>query len=233
VGDVVRANDASSSVVTIHQLRPIRVRFTIPQTDMSELQGEHRHDVTVSVVKDDSDSTSDVGTLAFVDYQVDAATGTLLLKGEFANADGELWPGAFVRVRLKLHEQQGATVVPTAAVNSSQSGTYVYVLKADTTVDLRKVTVSRSWQDLSIVAAGVEPGETVVTDGQVRLSPGAKAAIRMPGGPGGGESRAGGETGNGKQAGGKAGPGGASRQASAGGAHTAGGSAPVSSDTQR
>ena len=233
VGDVVRANDASSSVVTIHQLRPIRVRFTIPQTDMSELQGEHRHDVTVSVVKDDSDSTSDVGTLAFVDNQVDAATGTLLLKGEFANADGELWPGAFVRVRLKLHEQQGATVVPTAAVNSSQSGTYVYVLKADTTVDLRKVTVSRSWQDLSIVAAGVEPGETVVTDGQVRLSPGAKAAIRMPGGPGGGESRAGGETGNGKQAGGKAGPGGASRQASAGGAHTAGGSAPVSSDTQR
>jgi len=99
------------------------------------------------------------------------------------------------------------------------------------------VTVSRSWQDLSVVAAGLEPGETVVTDGQVRLSPGAKAAIRMPGGagPGGGEPRAGGETGNGKQGGapGKAGPGGANRQASAGGTHAAGGGAPVSSDTQR
>src|SRR5689334_14511572 len=105
VGDVVRANDASSAVVTIHQLKPIRVRFTIPQTDMSELQGEHRRDVRVYVVKDDSDSSSAEGSLAFVDNQVEVATGTLLLKGEFANADGELWPGAFVRVRLKLHEQ--------------------------------------------------------------------------------------------------------------------------------
>ena len=237
VGDVVRANDASSAVVTILQLRPIRVRFTIPQTDMSELQGEHRRDVKVYVVKDDSDSSRAEGSLAFVDNQVEVATGTLLLKGEFANADGELWPGAFVRVRLKLHEQDGATVVPTAAVNNSQSGTFIYVVKPDTTVDLRKVTVSRSWQDLSVVAAGLEPGETVVTDGQVRLSPGAKAAIRMPGGagPGGGEPRAGGETGNGKQGGapGKAGPGGANRQASAGGTHAAGGGAPVSSDTQR
>ena len=237
VGDVVRANDASSAVVTILQLRPIRVRFTIPQTDMSELQGEHRRDVKVYVVKDDSDSSRAEGSLAFVDNQVEVATGTLLLKGEFANADGELWPGAFVRVRLKLHEQDGATVVPTAAVNNSQSGTFIYVVKPDTTVDLRKVTVSRSWQDLSVVAAGLEPGETVVTDGQVRLSPGAKAAIRMPGGagPGGGEPRAGGETSNGKQGGapGKAGPGGANRQASAGGTHAAGGGAPVSSDTQR
>ena len=231
VGDVVRANEAASAVVTIHQLRPIRVRFTIPQTDMSELQGEHRRDVSVYVVKDDTDSASAEGSLAFVDNQVDVATGTLLLKGEFANTDAELWPGAFVRVRLKLHEQQGATVVPTAAVNNSQSGAYIYVLKPDTTVDLRKVTVSRSWQDLSIVAAGVEPGETVVTDGQVRLSPGAKAAIRMPGGASpGGEPRAGG-------AGGAAGdkPGGkrANRQASAGGTQAGGGGAPVSGETQR
>ena len=238
VGDVVRANDATSTVVTIHQLRPIRVRFTIPQTDMSELQGEHRRDVKVYVVKDASDSASAEGALAFVDNQVDVASGTLLLKGEFANADGELWPGAFVRVRLKLHEQEGATVVPTEAVNNSQSGTFIYVVKPDTTVDLRKVTVSRSWQDLSVVAAGLEPGETVVTDGQVRLSPGAKAAIRMAGGaaPGGGAPpQAGGETGNGKQGGApaKAGPGSANRPASAGGAHAAGGSAPVSSDTQR
>lgn len=233
VGDVVRANEAASAVVTIHQLRPIRVRFTIPQTDMSELQGEHRRDVRVYVVKDDSDSASAEGSLAFVDNQVDVATGTLLLKGEFANTDAELWPGAFVRVRLKLHEQQGATVVPTTAVNNSQSGTYIYVVKADTTVDLRKVTVSRSWQDLSVVAAGLSPGETVVTDGQVRLSPGAKAAIRVPGGAGpGGEQRAGagGEKQEGKSA---------NRQASAGGAHTGApgkagpGSAPVSGETQR
>jgi multidrug efflux system membrane fusion protein len=113
-------------------------------------------------------------------------------------------------------------------VNNSQSGTYVYVVKSDTTVDMRKVTVSRSWQDLSIVSAGLEPGEIVVTDGQVRLSPGAKAAIRVPAGAGGGEQRAAGPGGG--KPGGK---GGANRQASAGGAHTAGGGAPVSSETQR
>ena len=230
VGDVVRANETASSVVTIHQLRPIRVRFTIPQTDMAELQGERRRDVRVYVVKDDSDSASAEGSLAFVDNQVDAASGTLLLKGEFANAGDELWPGAFVRVRLKLHEQLGATVVPTSAVNNSQSGPYCYVVKADTTVEMRPVSVVRSWQDLSIVAAGVSPGETVVADGQVRLSPGAKAAIRVPAGAGGGEQRAGGAgRPNEAQPGGGRG---AQRQASAGGSRSGGG-APVSSETQR
>ena len=228
VGDVVRANEAASAVVTIHQLRPIRVRFTIPQTDMAELQGEHRRDVRVVIVKDDTDSASPEGSLAFVDNQVEAASGTLLLKGEFANTDGELWPGAFVRVRLKLHEQQGATVVPTAAVNNSQSGTYCYVVKADTTVEMRKVTVTRSWQDLSVVASGIETGEIVVTDGQVRLSPGAKALIRMPAGSGGGEPRA---TGPGE--GNPGGQGGTNHKSSAGGTRTASGSAPAASETQR
>ena len=231
VGDVVRGNEAASSVVTIHQLRPIRVRFTIPQANMSELQGERRRDVRVYVVKDDSDSASAEGSLAFVDNQVEVASGTLLLKGEFANADDELWPGAFVRVRLKLHEQLGATVVPTSAINNSQSGPYCYVVKSDTTVEMRPVSVVRSWQDLSIVAAGVSPGETVVTDGQVRLSPGAKAAIRVPGGAGGGEQRAGGAgRPNEAQPGGGRG---AQRQASAGGSRSGGGGAPVSSETQR
>jgi len=235
VGDVVRANETASAVVTINQLRPIRVRFTIPQGDMSDLQGEQRRDVSVYVVHDDTDSASAEGTLAFIDNQVDVASGTLLLKGEFPNQDASLWPGAFVRVRLKLHEQQGATVVPTAAVNNSQSGSYIYVVKSDSTVEMRPVNVMRSWQDLSVVASGIQPGETVVTDGQVRLSPGAKALIRMPGGAGGGEQRAGGETGNGKQAGapGKPGANGAKRQAAAGGAHAGGGSTPVSSETQR
>jgi len=180
VGDVVRANDPSSAIVTIHQLRPIRVRFTIPQADMSQLQGERPHDVRVYVVHDDSDSAKAEGSLAFVDNQVDAASGTLMLKGEFANQDASLWPGAFVRVRLQLHEQQGATVVPTAAVNNSQSGSYCYVVKPDTTVELRPVSVSRSWQDLTVIASGLAAGETVVTDGQVRLSPGAHALVRTP-----------------------------------------------------
>jgi len=185
VGDVVRANDPSSAVVTIHQLKPIRVRFTIPQADMGALQGERQHDVRVYVVHDDTDSARAEGSLAFVDNQVDQASGTLMLKGEFANQDAALWPGAFVRVRLQLHEQQGATVVPTAAVNNSQSGSYCYVVKPDTTVELRPVNVSRSWQDLTVIASGLAAGETVVTDGQVRLSPGARALIRAPQAAGG------------------------------------------------
>ena len=180
VGDVVRANDPSTAVVTIHRLHPIRVRFTIPQTDMAELQGERRRYIRVRVTAVGSDSAGAEGSLAFVDNQVEAASGTLLLKGEFANTDESLWPGAFVRVRLRLHEQQGAVVVPASAVNSSQSGTYAYVVKPDTTVELRPVTVARSWQNLSVIASGLAPGETVVTDGQVRLSPGARAAIRSP-----------------------------------------------------
>jgi len=214
-------------VVTINQLKPIRVRFTIPQGDMRELQGERQRDVSVYVVRGDADSAVAAGGLAFVDNQVDAASGTLLLKGEFANQDASLWPGAFVRVRLKLHEQQGATVVPTQAVNNSQSGAYIYVVKPDTTVELRPVSVSRSWRDLSIVASGLSPGEVVVTDGQVRLSPGARAAIRMPAGGAGSEPRAGAPA--------PAGHGGAGspRQASATGARTAGGTPPAGGDTQR
>jgi membrane fusion protein, multidrug efflux system len=83
-----------------------------------------------------------------------------------------------VRVRLRLFDQDGATVVPSAAVSSSQSGPYLFVVKADTTVEARPVRVDRTYRDLSVIASGVAPGETVVTDGQLRLSPGAKAVIR-------------------------------------------------------
>jgi multidrug efflux system membrane fusion protein len=197
VGDVVRENDPANPLVTIHQLRPIRVRFTIPQSGLSEVRGERRRDVRVRVFAGVSDSTGENGTLAFVDNQVDAASGTLLLKGEFANRDASLWPGAFVRVRLQLREQQGATVVPISAVSNSQSGSYCYVVKPDTSVELRPVTVARTWQGLSVVASGLTPGETVVTDGQVRLTPGARASIRSGPTPAGGPATPGAATSSG------------------------------------
>lgn len=178
VGDVVRANDPASALVTIHRLRPIRVRFTIPQAHIAEVRGERQRDVRVRVFSGLSDSAGRDGALAFVDNQVDPASGTLLLKGEFPNQDAALWPGAFVRVRVQLREQHGATVVPASAVTNSQSGPYCYVVRSDTTVELRPVTVARSWRELTVVSAGLSPGETVVTDGQVRLTPGAKAVIR-------------------------------------------------------
>ena len=132
------------------------------------------------------------GQLTFIDNAVDPASGTLLLKAEAPNRDGRLWPGQFVRVRLNLYERAGAIVVPAAAVTNSQQGSFLYVVKPDTTVEVRPVTVERTWRELAVIASGVEAGEIVVTDGQVRLSPGARALIRnapgvaTAGGAGGG-----------------------------------------------
>lgn len=192
VGDVVRPNDPTNPVVTLHQLRPIRVRFTVPQSSLPEIRGERRRDVTVRVAPSSSDSVWTTGTLAFVDNQVDAATGTVLLKGEFANRDGALWPGAFVTVRLRLRQQKHALVVPSTAITNSQSGTFCYVVLPDTTVEVRPVGVTRTYAGLAVIERGLKAGDVVVTDGQVRLSPGARASIRDPkaasagpGGPGG------------------------------------------------
>jgi multidrug efflux system membrane fusion protein len=180
-GDLVRAN--TSPLVSINRLRPIRVRFTVSQSDLPEVRrarggGPARVDIAPS----ETDSTWISGTLAFVDNAVDAASGTLLLKAETANRDGALWPGQFVRVRLRLYDQAGAVVVPAAAVTSSQKGPYCYVVAPDTTVEMRPVTVQRTWRDLAVIASGLKSGETVVTDGQLRLSPGARAVIRNPAG---------------------------------------------------
>ncbi len=192
VGDVVRPSDPTNPVVSIHQLRPIRVAFTIPQTDLEALRGERRAGVRVLATTEASDTAWAVGQLAFVDHEVDAATGTVLLKGEFANTDGALWPGAFARVRLRLRDEAGAIVVPAAAVGTSQSGSYSYVLRPDSTVEMRSVKVARTWRGLAVIAFGLRPGEQVVTDGQVRLSPGARATIRpapATGAPAAGEAR--------------------------------------------
>ncbi len=176
VGDLLREN--GNALVTINQVRPIRVAFTVPQSDLAELRSRLRGGLRVDVSPAESDSAWIEGRLVFVDNQVDPASGTLLLKGEFPNRSAVLWPGEFVRVRLRLAEQADAIVVPTVAISQSQQGTYCYVLKADSTVEARPVRVARSWRELSVVAQGVGPGETVVTDGQLRLSPGAKAVVR-------------------------------------------------------
>jgi multidrug efflux system membrane fusion protein len=181
-GDVVRANDSTTPLVTIKQIRPIRVRFTVTQADLPEVRRHRDRPPRVEIAPGEGDSVWIEGRLAFVDNAVDAASGTLLLKAECANRDGALWPGEFVRVRLRLYEQPGATVVPSAAVSSSQRGSYCYVVKPDTTVEVRPVTVQRVWRELSVIASGVSAGETVVTDGQLRLSPGAKGAVRSAAG---------------------------------------------------
>ncbi len=188
-GDVVRANDSTAPLVTIKQIQPIRVRFTVTQADLPEVRRPRPKPPRVEIARADGDSVWIEGRLAFIDNAVDEASGTLLLKAETPNRDGALWPGQFVRVRLRLYEQPGAIVVPTAAVSNSQRGAYCYVMKPDTTVELRTVTVERVWRDMSVIASGVTAGETVVTDGQLRLSPGAKGVVRSAAGSGEGTTR--------------------------------------------
>lgn len=180
LGDLVRANDATP-LLTIHNITPARVRFTVPQDDLPALQARIGPGTRVEVAPAaGDDSTWIAGKLVFVDNAVDAASGTILLKAEFANRDGALWPGTFVRVRLVLDEQADAVVVPAVAVTKGQQGAFAYVVRPDTTVEVRPVTVARAWRDWVVIGAGLRPGETVVTDGQLRLSDGAKAVVRTP-----------------------------------------------------
>ena len=147
------------------------------------------------------------GRVSFIDNAVDATTGTIKLKATFANTDQGLWPGLFVQVMMALTEEENAIVVPAPAVQPSASGQYVYVVKADRTAEVRPVVVARQFGEEMIIAKGLAEGEEVVTDGQLRLTPGAQVSIAGPRGGGnpeegsGGGARGGGRRGNGRAGG--------------------------------
>lgn len=177
-GNVVRGG--SDPLVSIVQMRPILVRFPVPATNLPALR-ERRGQQLRTIVMPARDSAASVeGVLSFVDNQVDTSTGTVLLKAQFSNRDGGLWPGEFVSVTLELGVQNDAIVVPSQAVMQGQQGTYVFVVNNDGTASSQPVTVQRTLDSLSVIA-GVPVGALVVTDGQLRLTPNAKVDIR--GGP--------------------------------------------------
>jgi multidrug efflux system membrane fusion protein len=180
VGDYVRAA-TSEPLVTILEPHPIRVRFTIPERDVPLLQRHLRAGPRVEIRP--GIGAPREGKLIFVDNAVDPVSGTLLLKGEFANADGSLVPGQFVDVRLILYVAERALVIPAQAVSTGQQGPYVYVVQPDSTVAVRPVEIEHTQDELAVVRSGLEPGEPVVTDGQLRLSPGARVVIRAAAAP--------------------------------------------------
>ncbi len=176
-GNIVTAN--SMELMTINKVQPIYVTFSVPEAQLPAVkkymaQGKLR----VTATPQDDPTSAETGTLTFVDNNVDMTTGTIKLKGTFPNTDRKLWPGQFVRVVLRLATQPNALVVPNQAVQTGQDGTFVFVMKPDRKVEARPVvTGARLDQDL-VIESGLEPNETVVTEGQLRLAPGMRVQVR-------------------------------------------------------
>src|SRR5229473_837874 len=176
-GNLVRAS-AADPLVVIHQLRPILVRFAVPEQYLGDIQRYRQNRLPVFVSPSKTDTVYQEGLLTFVDNSVDTTTGTVLLKGEFANRETALWPGEFLGVRLQLYIEQQALVVPAQAVMTGQQGTYVFVLNQDGTARSQPVTVERAAGAYAVISRGVRPGDEVVTDGQVRLVSGAAVEVK-------------------------------------------------------
>jgi membrane fusion protein, multidrug efflux system len=178
-GNMIKANDVPA-LVNINQVEPIYVTFTVPQQYLAEVKQYARAGSLPVQVVIPSDTRGPVaGKLSFIDNQVDSTTGTIKLKGIFQNRDRRLWPGQFVDAYLTLKTQANAIVIPAQAVQNGQQGTFVFVIKEDSTVEARPVTTGESQQGLVIVQKGLAAGERIVTDGQLRLVPGSKVQIKQ------------------------------------------------------
>jgi len=187
-GDLIRANDANGLLVTVHQISPINVTFSVPQQYFGSLvQYRAQGALKIKVTPPGPDDRPEEGELTFMDNTVDVSTGTLKLKGTFPNPKQRLWPGQFATVTLTLAAPEVITVA-SSALQTSQAGQHVFVVKEDKTAELRPVTVERLAGPLAVIAKGLTEGETVVTDGQLRVIPGRPVEIKIAGATGGGKS---------------------------------------------
>jgi multidrug efflux system membrane fusion protein len=179
-GNVVKANDVGNPLVVINRVHPILVAFSVPEQELDRIK-RYRASGTLRVEAAPQGPGAGPpvrGELSFVNNTVDPATGTIQLKASFENRDNALWPGQFVGVVLTLTTQAGATVVPTRAIQTGQQGPYVFVVKPDSTVESRPVAPGITDGPDTVVAAGVAPGDQVVTDGQLRLAPGTRVDVK-------------------------------------------------------
>ncbi|ABQ26551.1 efflux RND transporter periplasmic adaptor subunit [Geotalea uraniireducens] len=179
-GNLVKANDVPV-LVTINQINPVYVTFSVPENDLLEIKkymAGGRLKVAAAIPNDVR--PPETGTISFLDNMVDSTTGTIKLKGTFVNAERRLWPGQFVNVIVVLTTRPDSVVVPTQAIQTGQQGPFVFVVKADKSVELRQVTVGTALNGETVIEKGVQSGETVVIDGQLRLMPGVKIEIKQP-----------------------------------------------------
>jgi len=178
LGNLVKAND-TPFLVQLNQITPIYVTFTVPEASLSQVRKYVSNDVKV-IARPKGQGATDVaeGNLTFIDNGVDPTTGTVKLKGTFNNKDRRLWPGEFVDVSVNLSVTKNAIIIPTKAVQTGQQGDYVYVIKQDNTAEARPVTTAGTYQNVTLIAKGVNAGETVVVDGQMRVIPNGKVAVQ-------------------------------------------------------
>ena len=186
VGNMVHAADPNGLLV-ITQLQPIAVIFSLPQDNLQAVsQHMNKGRLAVDAYSRDDQTKIATGFLTTIDNQIDTTTGTGKLKAVFENRDRSLWPNQFVNIHLLLEVRKNNTVVPSAAIQRGPQGTYVFTVKPDKTAEMRNVTVSISQADFVAISQGLQPGETVVTDGLDKLQPGTKVEIRSGGGQNGG-----------------------------------------------
>jgi multidrug efflux system membrane fusion protein len=182
-GNVVKAND--TVLVTINKLTPINASFTIPEKELPQLK-LHMAAGTVAVAAEVPGSVTgkETGAVSFLDNTVDPTTGTIRLKAVFGNARKQLWPGQFVNLSITLALKKNAVVVPSQAIQTGQRGQFVFVVKPDATAELRQVVAGPVVQGVTVVEKGLQLGEQVVVDGQMRVVPGGKIEVKQPDRPG-------------------------------------------------
>ena len=177
-GNLIKAN-ADNPMVIINQIQPINVTFSVPEQYLPKIKKYiATKKLKVEAFTPQEEKSPVEGVLTFIDNTVDISTGTIKLKGTFANKEKRLWPGQFVNVVLTLSIQPDAVVVPSRAIQTGQAGEYVFVVKNDLTVESRPVTVDRTMNGEAVIQKGLAPGEKIVTDGQLRLIPGVKVVIK-------------------------------------------------------
>lgn len=176
-GNVVKANE--TPLVTINKLTPIRATFTVPEQILSLIQQRlAAGEMTVTAEAPGTAGVTEKGVVSFLDNAVDPATGTIRIKGQFANEQKRLWPGQFVTLSLVLEIRKKAVVVPTQAVQAGQKEQFVFVIKPDNTAEVRPVVPGPAYKEITVIDKGLQAGEQVVIDGQMRVVPGSKVEIK-------------------------------------------------------
>lgn len=180
LGALVRASD-STPLVVINQVSPVSVAFGVPESRLAELKRYMSRGPVAVTAKVPGGEGEDTGRIWFVDNAVDRSTGTIKVKGTFDNRAGRLWPGQFANVTVTLTKVPDTVTVPSVAVQVGPQGQFVYVVKPDQTAEVRPVVVARTQGEESIIESGLTGGETVVTDGQLRLTPGSRVTVKSQG----------------------------------------------------